>query len=161
MKKMYSRSMDAVSLKAVARISVVIILVMVWILIDKGNVYGQSTSKQMQLSKQTNASTQDGPSFKDGDEDQTDDELGGTDEGDVFTTFPNPVVQDLVFDFEFTVKEGIPYDVHDMLGKLEMRGEFKPHIKTQKLDLSSLRPGIYMVRLKLGNKMVVRKILKG
>jgi hypothetical protein len=161
MKKMYSRPAEGMNLGTIARISVAIILVMVWILIDKGNVYGQSASRLTEGSKMSTTSTHNSPSFKDGDDEQTDDELGGTDEGDVFTTFPNPVIQELVFDFEFTVKEGIPFDVHDMLGKLEMRGEFKPQIKTQKLDLSALKPGIYVVRLKLGDKMVVRKILKG
>jgi len=70
------------------------------------------------------------------------------------------VVRDLVFDFEFTVKVGIPYEVVDALGRLAVKGTFSPGISTQSIDLSRLRTGMYLVRLDMGRKVEVRKILK-
>jgi len=159
MKKIYQKIRSSEIVSDLARISVIIALIMVWILIDKGNVYGQDNLTGNVIKSDLADGALNGPSFKDGDED-VNIEDDGDDEGTHFDMWPNPVVQDLVFDFEFTVKTGIPYEILDALGRLAGHGTFEPGVSIQHIDLSHLRTGMYLVRLDLGTKMDVRRILK-
>ena len=159
MRNIYKKITDNKPVKSLARITAIIIMVMVWILIDKGNIYGQSISDRDVISKSSPEAETQSPQLREGD-DIRGDEIPTEDEGDVFTARPNPVQQDLVFDFEFTVKEGIPVQVLDPLGRLAYQGVFEPGINTQTLDFSRFKKGMYIVRLDLGNKIAVRRIIK-
>lgn len=136
-------------------------MVMVWILIDKGNVYGQSLSENKEALKHGVSSTSQSALLREGDDSvDRDGGLPSQEEGNEFVTRPNPVQSDLVFDFEFTVKMGIPYQVVDPLGRLVAQGTFEPGINTQSIDFSRFKQGLYLVQLHLGDKIEVRRILK-
>ncbi|MBL4585568.1 MAG: T9SS type A sorting domain-containing protein [Flavobacteriales bacterium] len=153
----YKESSESNRLKGLKRVSVIIVMIMVWILIDKGNIYGQTKSIVDQI-EQNEGIPPSGSTQSRGDDD--DPRVPETDDEDQVTVSPNPFTKDLVFDFEFTVKMGIPYDVVDPLGRLAESGVFRAGISTQYLDLSHLKNGMYLVRLNLGNKMKVLRVLK-
>ena len=67
---------------------------------------------------------------------------------------------DLVFDFECAVKTAIPVEIYNPLGKLVGQTIFAPGVSSQKLDFRRLPVGMYIVRLNLGNKTEVRRIIK-
>ena len=100
MSNIYKNLKDGKPVKSLARITAIIIMVMVWILIDKGNIYGQSISDRDVISKSALQTETQTAQLREGD-DIRGDEIPTEDEGDHFTTRPNPVQQDLVFDFEF------------------------------------------------------------
>lgn len=160
MKHNYKQQEGHELLGRLLKISVISILILVWILIDKGNIYGQSLTQKDDASKQALQGQMDSPLFKGGDDEPSGDELPTDDEGDDFVTRPNPVKTELVFDFEFTVKTNIPYDVLDPLGRLAAQGTFEPGIRTQSIDFSKFKTGMYIVRLDLGDKVKVRRIIK-
>lgn len=141
-------------LKAVA----VVALIMVWILIDKGNALGQVARAGHQVAKQSaTVSSVAGPSLRDGMRDGGPGEEDGS--GD-FNVYPNPVKDDAVFDFEFTVKGEMPYEITDALGRLMDQGVFVPDVKRQTVNLSNYRTGMYLIRIRMGDKAVVRRIIK-
>lgn len=165
MKNIYTPIKSHKAAKSLLRISAIIIMIMVWILIDKGNVYGQSFATHTQLSKQALSrgdSNQD-PLFRKGDGSRNGDLASpgseGNEEND-FTVKPNPVEGDLVFDFEFTVRQAIPVVVYDPMGKLVDETTFEPGINSQKIDFSHLPKGMYIVRLDIAGKTEVRRIVK-
>lgn len=159
MSNIYKNIKDGKPARSLARITAIIIMVMVWILIDKGNIYGQSISDRDVISQSSLEGETQSALLREGD-DPRGDEIPTEDEGGHFTARPNPVQQDLVFDFEFTVKEGIPVQVLDPLGRLAFAGVFEPGINTQTLDFSRFKKGMYIVRLDLGDKIAIRRIIK-
>ena len=160
----YNKIKGEKPVKSLARITGIIIMIAVWILIDKGNIYGQSISDGDVISKSTQEPVSRSALFRSADDATGDDGLGGdvptVDEDDLITIKPNPVEGELVFDFEFTVKTGIPYEVLDPLGRFAFQGVFEPGITTQSLDFAMLKTGMYIVRMHLGNKLEVRRIIK-
>lgn len=162
MKNIYTTSNSHKAVKGLLRVSAIIIMVMVWILIDKGNVYGQNAITQAQLSKQdlNQEVSNQTPVFRKGDESQD----GGIpiegNGGNEFTIKPNPVEGELVFDFEFTVKEAVPVIVFDAMGKLVDQTTFEPGINSQKMNFSHLPTGMYIVRLDIAGKTEVRRIVR-
>lgn len=161
MKQIYNYLKQESLLKSVGKAAALVVLIMVWILIDKGNVYGQS---QVFLKSQLEMSDFDkAPLHKGGDEDGglTDDDLGGEgDEDNNFEVYPNPVEGDLVFDFEFTVRNDSPYEIIDPQGRLVRSGQIQSGITAHSIDLSSLKTGMYIVRVELGGKHKVQRIIK-
>ncbi|MGB1316856.1 MAG: T9SS type A sorting domain-containing protein [Flavobacteriales bacterium] len=160
MKNIYKSLKDREPAKKLVRISAIIIMVAVWILIDKGNIYGQSISDRDVISKSKSESIAPSALLREGEDLRDGDELPIVDEGDLFTIKPNPVQHELVFDFEFTVKTTIPYEVLDPLGRLAFQGAFEPGVATQSLDFSRLKTGMYIVRMHLGDKLEVRRVIK-
>jgi len=162
MKNIYNNYKGHKAVKGLLRISAILILAMVWILIDKGNIYGQSFSEKSQLSKLSleQSTTSQTPLFKNGDGSRDGDLPLEGDEDNEFVVKPNPVEGELVFDFEFTVKTSIPFEIYDPLGKLVDTGGFEPGIKSQKLDFSKYPTGMYIVRLNIGGKVEVRRVIK-
>lgn len=162
MNKIYKDSEREKVVSRLVKLSAVVIMVMVWILIDKGNIYGQNLPQGAETLK--TKVLQDSPSAQlrlaEDDGGGRDGGLPVDDGGDEFVTRPNPVVTELVFDFEFTVKMGVPYQVVDPLGRLVAQGTFEPGINTQSIDFSRFKEGMYLVRLQIGEKVAVRKILK-
>jgi hypothetical protein len=162
MKNIYNDYKSNKAVKGLLRISTIIIMAIVWILIDKGNIYGQSLAEKSQLSKEVlqHSVAYQNPMFKDGDGSRDGDLPVEGDEDNEFVVKPNPVEGELVFDFEFTVRASIPVEIYDPLGKLVDTGVFEPGISTQKLDFSKYPTGMYIVRLNLGNKMETRRVIK-
>jgi hypothetical protein len=160
MKNYYKQPEGKEILRRLLRISVMGIIILLWILIDKGNIYGQSLGTQDRSLSQALDAEVDSPLYKGGDGDPEGDELPTDDEGDDFVTRPNPVEGELVFDFEFTVRTDIPFEVLDPLGRLAAHGTFEQGISSQSIDFSKFRPGMYIVRLDLGDKVKVRRIIK-
>lgn len=160
MKNYYKQEERKELLGRLLRISVMGVIVLLWILIDKGNIYGQSLGDQNKALKQALDAQVGSPFFKGGDGDPEGDDLPTDEEGDEFVTRPNPVQGELVFDFEFTVRTDIPYEVLDPLGRLAAHGTFQQGINSQGIDFSKFRSGMYIVRLHLGDKVKVRRIIK-
>ncbi|MBI1286651.1 MAG: T9SS type A sorting domain-containing protein [Flavobacteriales bacterium] len=169
MNKIYKDSDGERAVSRLLKISAVVIMVMVWILIDKGNIYGQNAAKVSSVSKTLHPQTIQSPQFKGGDGGDGGDggegsggEGGGvppSDDGG-FVIKPNPVQTDLVFDFEFTVRTAIPVQIYDPLGRLVDQQVFQPGLNSQKLDFSKYQTGMYLVRLDLGNRVEVRRVIK-
>ena len=138
------------------------LFIMVWILIDKGNAAGQSSSYTSGDSNKRIAIGQSNsqPQFKSGIEGSETPDDGSGETPDEFVVYPNPVVDELVFDFEFQVKTGIPFEVLDALGRRMDMGSFKPGLNTQRLDFSKYRSGLYLIRVSLGNTTVVKRVIK-
>ena len=164
MKNMYNDLKQSSSVKGVAKVSAILILMLVWILIDKGNVYGQSLavdSKVLQKARRSNSVSEDAFTKAGGGEDgDIIDEGSGSDGDNSFDAFPNPFEQDLVFDFEFTVREGAPYEVVDVQGKLVEQGTLAPGASQYKVDLGNLKTGMYFVRVDMGSSVQVKRIIK-
>ncbi|MCB9185979.1 MAG: T9SS type A sorting domain-containing protein [Flavobacteriales bacterium] len=163
MSKIYNDFKEGRPVKGLVRISAILILIMVWILIDKGNIYGQSVdqdSKSFAKSVKPDVGSQ--ALFKSGGGEDGDimEEGSGSDGGNSFEVYPNPVVGDLVFDFEFTVREGAPYEVLDLQGKLIERGVIKPGASKHTLDMKELPTGLYFLRVDLGGKLQVKRVIK-
>jgi hypothetical protein len=145
--------------QALLKAAAVIALVMVWILIDKGNALGQ-VSNAKQSVKQSEATAQHStPLFRDGSRDGKPGDDGEDGSGD-YNIYPNPVKDEAVFDFEFTVKTDMSYQVSDALGRLIDQGVFVPDLKRQTIDFSQYRTGMYLVSVQMGNKAVVKRIIK-
>jgi len=145
--------------QALLKAAAVIALVMVWILIDKGNALGQ-VSNTKQSVKQSEATAQHStPLLRDGSRDGKPGDDGEDGSGD-YNIYPNPVKDEAVFDFEFTVKTDMPYQVSDALGRLIDQGVFVPDLKRQTIDFSQYRTGMYLVSVQMGNKAVVKRIIK-
>jgi len=138
------------------------LFIMVWILIDKGNAAGQSSSYTSSDSKKRIAISQSNsePQFKFGIEGSETPDDGSGETTEEFVVYPNPVENELVFDFEFQVKTGIPFEVLDALGRRMDIGSFKPGLNTQRLDFSKYRSGLYLIRVSLGNTTVVKRVIK-
>lgn len=148
--------------QALLKAAAVVALVMVWILIDKGNALGQVSKDAHQSVKQSEATSHNpSPLFRSGggDRDGKPGDDGGDEEGD-FNVYPNPVKDDAVFDFEFTVRTDIPYDITDALGRLMERGSFETDIQRQTINFSKYRSGLYLVRVHFGNRAVVKRVIK-
>jgi len=146
--------------QALLKAAAVVALVMVWILIDKGNALGQASQDVRHSVKQSEATAQHpSPLFRNGSRDGKPDDEGGDEDGD-FNIYPNPVKDDAVFDFEFTVKTDIPYEVTDALGRLMERGFFVPDLQKQTINFLEYRAGLYLVRVQFGNRAVVKRVIK-
>lgn len=162
MKKLYTIKKTQKAAKSVVRISTIILMVLVWILIDKGNVHGQSQFSDTHEVKNKRELQQVQPNalHRLSDSGEGDDlPLDGS-TGTAFTIKPNPVQADLVFDFEFTVKEAIPVTVFDPMGKRILQYTFEPGVNSQKLNLEQLPTGVYIVQLEIAGKTKVKKIIK-
>jgi hypothetical protein len=144
---------------SLSKVVVVTFLIMVWILIDKGNASGQS-SQNVHSKFRTTAESIDmtQAQFRNGD--PSDEENGQGEEAGDLKVFPNPVKDDLVFDFEFTVRTDIPFEVTDALGRLMDQGTFVAGLKSHKLDFSKYRNGMYLVRVQLGGTSIVKRVIK-
>jgi hypothetical protein len=157
MNNIYKDSGNNHRLKGLVRMSTILIMIMVWILIDKGNIYGQETSVRNVINKSEMSSASQSPMFR---ERADDPRIVQSEDENQFVVMPNPFTKDLVFDFEFTIKTNIPFEVIDPLGRLAQSGHFEPGISAQHLDLSHLQNGMYLVRLNMGNRMEVRRVIK-
>lgn len=161
MNNIYKESKDGKLVHRLVRVSAIVILVMVWILIDKGNIYGQNAMSAKSQSLQSLNSQQQAPLLRTGDGSKGDDGLPTEDGGgDEFVVKPNPVEDLLVFDFEFTVRQAIPFEVFDPLGRLSKQGTFEPNISSQSIDFSGFDAGMYIVRLHIGDKTKVQRVIK-
>lgn len=146
------------------RLSAILALIMAWILIDKGNIYGQSLAEKAKTTQNTISEDPGQSLFKmrGDDDDEIIEEDPGSDDDNNFDAYPNPFEKDLVFDFEFTVREeqGAPVEVIDMQGKIVEKGTLEPGSSQYRMDLSDLQAGMYLVRVKMGSKLQVKRVIK-
>lgn len=185
MEVMATHYSNILNVKALVKSVTVVAIVLVWILIDKGNAAGQSVGagetsgnvtvqpkpsimntggvaafRQMDAPLRSAQGSADKKlaiaQFKNGDPEDATNEESGTD----FSVYPNPVEHELVFDFEFTVRGGTPYEVTDALGRLMDRGVFIPDVKQQRLDFSGYVSGLYLIKVNVGSTSVVKRIIK-
>lgn len=164
MKNMYNDLKHSDLGKKVLKMSAILIMIMVWILIDKGNVYGQSRALKGQISKEKLSGQVDQSMFKagGGDDDGIIDEGSGSEGGNSFDAYPNPFERELVFDFEFTVKqeEGIPVEILDVQGRLVLQALLPSGSSQYKIDLGDLKTGMYFARVAIGNDLQVKRVIK-
>ena len=135
------------------RIVVAILVLAVWILIDKGNVYGQTSAKTSVASaKESGYVITDNRSGGKPDED---------DDGGMIV-YPNPTRDILVFDFEFTVRGGSSgqCQITDALGRIVHSGQVSTDGATNRISLGHLRPGLYLARVELDDRTIVRRFFK-
>ncbi len=165
MKNIYNDFREGRPTKGLARVSAILILVMVWILIDKGNACGQSQSDQLKSLDKEMGLTSSDPLFKSGNRGGDDEVIGedpDSDDDNNFDIYPNPFEKDLVFDFEFTVKgeQGAPFEVVDAQGRLVDQGVLAPGSSQYKIDLGGLPHGMYFVRIDVGSTPQVKRVIK-
>lgn len=159
MKQKYKNVQSGNILKVLAKVALGVTLIMVWILIDKGNVYGQSAVSGKAIdSQQVLPSETSAPLLKDGDD--GDGDLTGSEDDNTITIYPNPVIQEMVFDFEFTVKSDCPFEILDPQGKLVETGVVGQGITHHTVDLGKLTSGMYIVRLEMEGKPQIHRIIK-
>ena len=162
MNNIYKNFKEGGPLRGLARVSAILIMIMVWILIDKGNIYGQSLSEDSKLiAKAEKLDVSDQALLKSGGgEGDIADEGADSDDDNTFEIYPNPVEGDLVFDFEFTVRTGAPYEVLDAQGKLVHRGVIEPGVSHHSVDMRDLNTGLYILRVDLSGKPQVKRVIK-
>lgn len=131
----------------------------IWILIDTGNVYGQSKMEHgsVDLEKEpTEVAAKAGDDQK-GSRGGIDPEQGG------FTIYPVPTEDDLVFDFEFTVKtENISLQVVDPQGRVVINEFLDGSFFNQRhtIDMSTQPNGAYVVVVRKGARVFTKQLLK-
>lgn len=148
-------TLKAVKPRTLVRVLAAIMVLAIWILIDKGNVYGQSMSAS---SSNPNKGSELVLGNRDGDPTSGQDDSDGG-----MVVYPNPTKDVLVFDFEFTVRGNNTADVYiiNALGQTVLRGTVSTDGgPAAMMRLDGLRPGLYMVRALSGNKEMVKRIIK-
>lgn len=141
--------------RTLMRVLAALVVLAIWILIDKGNVYGQSVSA---LTTSQTKTAELALGNRDGDPTS-----GQTDPNGGMVVYPNPVKEVLVFDFEFTVRGSQSADVHivNALGQTVLRGTVSTEGgPAAMMRLDGLKPGLYMVRAVCGGKEMVKRIIK-
>jgi len=58
------------------------------------------------------------------------------------------------------VRKEMPYEVTDALGRLVQSGTFEADLQQQRIDMSGYRSGLYMVRVNVAGRAVVKRIYK-
>jgi hypothetical protein len=142
-------------LKAVLLLTVLAI----WILIDTGNAYGQSKFEVSTLDQDKEPTEVAAKSGNDkGSRGAIEDpEQGG------FTIYPVPTENELVFDFEFTVKtEEISLQVIDPQGRIVFNQFLDGSFFNQRhtLDMSAQPNGTYVVVVRKGARVFTKQLLK-
>lgn len=162
MRNIYNEKKGRKPIAGLVKFSAILIMIMVWILIDKGNIYGQSASSESKASVKAGKLSTGNDLLKANGGDGDDLTGEGSEEGgdNSLVVYPNPVEGDLVFDFEFTVKTGAPFEVMDAQGKLVENGQIKPGVSQQRVDLSRLKSGVYIIRVDAGAKPIIKRIIK-
>ena len=71
--------------------------------------------------------------------------------------FPNPARSSVQIELEVASPLPVQLQLYDIAGRLLLRDEFS---KKTELDLNGLETGLYLLRLKQGNRQAVRRLLK-
>ena len=142
-----------------ARVVVLLSVVFIWILIDVGNVYGQSMNKDQEMVRALDGN----PMLREGVNPGYEMDESNKEEG--FEILPNPTRGSMVFDFEFIIRTGdeeTSVDVFDSMGRLAVHVDLDPQtIETGlKLDLSRELPGTYIAVVRNGDNVFTKRILK-
>lgn len=74
--------------------------------------------------------------------------------------YPNPAQDKLSLEAEWMIKNPLTVFVFDMTGKLVSRNETTAAGKEINLDIASLKPGIYQIKIACGNQVAQTKFLK-
>lgn len=80
------------------------------------------------------------------------------------TTYPNPVVSDLEFNFYTSeqIEEGINYSIYDIYGKkmLEETLYVNDHYHQQKVDMTNFNKGVYLMQISNSAGVITKRIVK-
>ncbi len=76
------------------------------------------------------------------------------------TTFPNPFIETINFQFSKTIAEVVHVNIFDISGRLVFFKDIKPNNTILTIDLSSLPSSEYLVRLNSSNFSYYTKIIK-
>ena len=142
----------------ISRMVLILTVMFIWILIDAGNVYGQSERSVPQKVRSIDVN----PMMREG-ADQGVILEESHEEG--FEIKPNPTRGTMVFDFEFIIRTGdeeTSVDVFDSMGRLAIHMDLDAEtIETGlKLDLGQQLPGTYIVVVRNGERLFTKRILK-
>lgn len=75
---------------------------------------------------------------------------------DVVKVFPNPITGNQLF---ITTKESTKLIIYNVLGKQILRASINAFSK-KSINVESLNPGIYILKLSIGNKSITKKLIK-
>jgi hypothetical protein len=82
-------------------------------------------------------------------------------ESDDFIIFPNPAQQTVFIELPLNINSPIQIEILDLTGKIIiMKVEQNFHQDLVEWDISSITPGMYFIKLQIGNKQYIKKLLK-
>jgi hypothetical protein len=76
------------------------------------------------------------------------------------TLHPNPVTNLLTIDFTSPLVEISSYEVYDVLGKKLVEGMIEVGVNSVPISFEYYPQGVYLLRLKSGDKIISKKIVK-
>jgi len=80
------------------------------------------------------------------------------------TTYPNPVISDLEFNFYVSeqIEEGLNYAIYDINGKkmLEEQIYINDHLHQQKVDMTNFDDGVYIMQISNSAGAITKRIVK-
>jgi len=80
------------------------------------------------------------------------------------TTYPNPVISDLEFNFYVSeqIEEGLNYAIYDINGKkmLEEQVYINDHYHQQKIDMTNFDNGVYIMQISNSAGVITKRIVK-
>ncbi|MBM6498635.1 T9SS type A sorting domain-containing protein [Flavobacterium macrobrachii] len=77
-----------------------------------------------------------------------------------FVVHPNPGNGIFQLTFNETLSEKITYSVYDVLGKLIVEKESSNNLSTTEINLENYPAGIYLLRVKIGDSIINKKLVK-
>ena len=78
-------------------------------------------------------------------------------------SYPNPFADNLIVIYTLPQKSKIELNLYDICGRLVKVlycGEMKSGINRTKYDMRELPAGVYILKMKAGDKIINRKIIK-
>ncbi len=79
---------------------------------------------------------------------------------DDYSLYPNPANQDITVEFKKTSNSLTLIEIYDTYGRLVLSQQENPGIESVSLDISELKTGFYICRIKSGNQVVSKKFIK-
>lgn len=82
-------------------------------------------------------------------------------ESDDFIIFPNPAQQTVFIELTENTTSPVQIEILDLTGKkIIMKVEQNPYQDLVEWDISSITPGMYFIKLQIGEKQYIKKLLK-
>lgn len=73
--------------------------------------------------------------------------------------YPSPAANNIYFDFNFDKRSDVSVSLFDVVGKNVMNVQFKNVMSsTEKINISELPTGVYIIKLSSGNNVVTKKV---
>jgi hypothetical protein len=76
--------------------------------------------------------------------------------------YPNPATDNIAIELDLNTQEKVTMNIIDSQGKLvrQYKQQFLEGLNTNRVDVSSLTPGIYIVSLTTANNIVTQRFIK-